>query len=113
MDVRITVCAARPSKCLPTAVEPVKESFRERGSKISGRITSSLRLVVITLTTPAGIPARCRISTRAKVDRGACEAGLMTVVQPAARAEIGRASCRERVERRGLGARQLATDGER
>src|SRR5699024_5954701 len=61
-------------------------SFRERGSKISGRITSSLRLVVITLTTPAGIPARCRISTRAKVDRGACEAGLMTVVQPAARA---------------------------
>jgi hypothetical protein len=41
---------------------------------------------VITLKTPAGTPARCASSARASADSGVCEAGLTTIVQPAASA---------------------------
>ena len=47
-------------------------------------MTSSERLVVTTLTTPSGNPARTRMSTSASVDSGVCAAGLITDVQPAA-----------------------------
>ena len=36
------------------------------------------------LTTPAGIPARCANSAKAKAHKGVCSAGLITMVQPAA-----------------------------
>ena len=39
---------------------------------------------VITFTTPAGTPARCKISAMAKVVSGVSVAGLTITVQPAA-----------------------------
>ena len=86
IDVRMTVFAASSSRCLPTGVDPVKEILRERGSRIIGRMTSSLLLVVTTLTTPAGRPACTRMSASARVDSGVSAAGLMTDVHPAAMA---------------------------
>ena len=41
---------------------------------------------VMTLSTPAGMPARCASSATASADSGVCSAGLITTVQPAARA---------------------------
>ncbi|MNG13593.1 hypothetical protein D3C84_972810 [compost metagenome] len=55
-----------------------------------GLLVSSLpmspALPETTLNTPAGMPARWASSARAKAENGVCEAGLSTMVQPAARA---------------------------
>ena len=51
-----------------------------------GSLTSPERVVVTTLTTPAGSPASSRSRARARVVSGVSAAGLMTLVHPAAMA---------------------------
>jgi hypothetical protein len=86
IEVRSTLSAHCSSSLRPTAVDPVNESLRAIPERICGSITSPERLVVITFTTPFGTPASPRMSTRASIDSGVCAAGLITLVQPAARA---------------------------
>ncbi|CAH0291230.1 hypothetical protein SRABI66_04281 [Stenotrophomonas lactitubi] len=69
----------------PISVEPVKDNLRTMGLLVSSPPMSPA-LPVTTLSTPLGIPARCASSTRARAENGVCEAGLITMVQPAARA---------------------------
>ncbi|MNZ26189.1 hypothetical protein D3C78_433730 [compost metagenome] len=69
----------------PISVEPVNDSLRTIGLPVSS-LPMSPALPVTTLSTPAGIPARVASSTRARAEYGVCEAGLSTMVQPAARA---------------------------
>ena len=57
MEVRSTLSADCLSSCLPTAVEPVKESLRRRGSASSGSEIADADEEVTTLSTPAGRPA--------------------------------------------------------
>ena len=68
----------------PTSVEPVKDSLRRRGSSISGPVVLPDEEVVKMFTTPAGRPASSRIWASASMHSGVCEAGLTTLVQPAA-----------------------------
>jgi hypothetical protein len=70
----------------PTSVEPVNDSLRVRGSRISGSMTEPDELDVTTLRTPPGRPTSSRIWASASIDSGVCLAGLMTIVQPAATA---------------------------
>ncbi|MNL74661.1 hypothetical protein D3C87_2003340 [compost metagenome] len=60
MEVRSTVSEASESKRLPTSVEPVKESFRNLESLISGPVVAPALVDGTTLRTPAGRPASCR-----------------------------------------------------
>ncbi len=69
----------------PISVEPVKVSLRTIGLLVSSPPTSPA-LPVTTLNTPFGMPARSASSARARAEYGVCEAGLSTMVQPAARA---------------------------
>jgi len=71
---------------LPTAVEPVKDSLRTAGLAVSSPPTSGARLVVTMLSTPAGRPARSASTASASAHSGVSSAGLITIVQPAARA---------------------------
>ena len=64
----------------------MNESFRSRGSLISGSITEPDDELVTTFSTPGGRPAFARISASASIDSGVCFAGLTTIVQPAATA---------------------------
>src|SRR5665647_367692 len=72
--------------CWPTAVDPVKLSFRRRGSAMIDPDTAEDREVVMTFTTPAGRPASSNSLTRYRVVSGVSAAGLITTVQPAASA---------------------------
>src|SRR5258705_3738934 len=79
--VGATCCMSRR----PTSVDPVNDSLRTSGlAHISPPIADALP--VITLSTPAGNPARCASSASAKAEYGVASAGLMTTVQPAASA---------------------------
>jgi hypothetical protein len=49
-----------------------------------GSLTSPVRRVVMTLTTPAGTPQPASRSARSSIVSGVCWAGLTTIVQPAA-----------------------------
>src|SRR5512146_1757469 len=70
---------------LPTADEPVKESFLTIGVEvISAPI--SVSAPVTTENTPFGSPARSASSHIAKAENGVCGAGFTTMVQPAASA---------------------------
>ncbi len=69
----------------PTSVEPVKEILRTLGLAVSS-LPMSPAEPVTTLSTPLGIPARSASSTIASAENGVCDAGLMTMVQPAASA---------------------------
>jgi len=69
----------------PTAVEPVKVTLAISGCDVSSAPTTSPRPVTI-LNTPAGRPASCRASVRTCVWMALISLGLMTTVQPAARA---------------------------
>ena len=75
-------CAIRS---LPISVEPVKESLRTRASPVSTPPISRAG-PVMTLMTPAGMPARCASSASASAEKGVWVAGLQTTVQPAASA---------------------------
>jgi hypothetical protein len=70
----------------PTSVDPVKVSFRARGSLISGSITDPLDDAVTMLSTPPGSPTSSKICARASADSGVCFAGFSTIVHPAAMA---------------------------
>ena len=70
----------------PTAVDPVKLSFRSRGSAMIGPATAAEVDVVTTLTTPAGTPASSSSCTKKSVVSGVSSAGFTTTVQPAASA---------------------------
>ena len=67
-------------------VEPVNESLRARGSRMSGSMTAPDERVVTTLSTPSGRPASAMMPASASIDSGVSEAGLTTIVQPAATA---------------------------
>ncbi len=62
----------------------MNESLRARPSRISGSITAPECAVVMMLSTPSGSPASARIPANACMDSGVCDAGLSTIVQPAA-----------------------------
>ena len=68
----------------PTSVEPVNDSFRSRGSSISGPVVVPDDEVVRMFTTPPGSPASSRIWPARACDSGVCCAGFTTLVQPAA-----------------------------
>ena len=82
----ITWSAAWRSSVRPTAVEPVKESLRRRGSCSMAPTTVLAELVVTTFTTPAGTPASARMSAIARAVSGVSSAGLRMQQQPAASA---------------------------
>jgi hypothetical protein len=73
---------------LPTAVEPVNEILRTRGSSSHTSTTSGVRSrdAVTTLSTPGGTPASSASLTSASEVSGVSSAGLATTVQPAASA---------------------------
>jgi len=71
---------------LPTAVEPVKESFRITVCSQSSRPMPAASFDGTMLSTPAGMPA-CRASSAiASAVSGVSSEGLTTMVQPAASA---------------------------
>ena len=86
IDVLMTRRAARPSRCRPTAVEPVKLSLRTRGSARMASHSGPGSSVTTTLTTPSGTPASRRMATISSAVSGVSSAGLSTTVQPAASA---------------------------
>ncbi|MCY1422667.1 hypothetical protein D9M71_383590 [compost metagenome] len=69
----------------PISVEPVKVSLRTMGLLVSSPPTSPAEPVT-TLSTPFGMPARSASSARARAEYGVWDAGLSTMVQPAASA---------------------------
>ena len=85
-DTFFTVDAHWRISSLPISVEPVNENFRTSGFCVSSPPTFAGWLVVTTLNTPAGIPARSASSASASADSGVSSAGLITKVQPAASA---------------------------
>src|SRR5512139_480425 len=72
----------------PTSVEPVNDRWRTVSDAHSDLPTSidCLASAVTTLSTPAGMPARCASSAQANADSGVASAGLMITGQPAASA---------------------------
>ena len=79
------VVAACAIRSFPTSVDPVKVSLRTMGLVTSSCPTTS-RPPGTTLITPGGMPARPASSARASAESGVSEAGLITIVQPAASA---------------------------
>ena len=67
----------------PTSVEPVNDSFRTSGLEVSSSPIGPDG-PVITLHTPAGMPARSARTANAKAENGVWLAGRMTPVHPAA-----------------------------
>ncbi|MNY10511.1 hypothetical protein D3C86_1434960 [compost metagenome] len=63
----------------------MKVSLRTIGLPVSSLPTSEAEPVT-TLNTPGGIPAFSARAAKARAEYGVCEAGLSTMVQPAARA---------------------------
>ena len=86
--MRLTVGAHCAASSRPTSVEPVNDRWRTVSLAHSARPISIERApsAVITLSTPAGTPARCASSASASALSGVCSAGLITTVQPAASA---------------------------
>ena len=84
IDVRRTPSAACASRCLPTAVEPVKDSLRMTPLSRITVTTPADWLVGSTLSTPSGRPASARICASASDDSGVCGAGLRMLTHPAA-----------------------------
>jgi hypothetical protein len=85
-DTRLRLPAATPARCFPTGVEPVKVSFRTRGSVVN---TSPIGLgssAVTRFTTPGGVPTSSKISNTARAHSGVASAGFNTSVHPAASA---------------------------
>mmetsp|Transcript_7288 Transcript_7288/g.18992 ORF Transcript_7288/g.18992 Transcript_7288/m.18992 type:complete len:221 (+) Transcript_7288:824-1486(+) len=76
------------SSLRPTAVEPVNETRRTRGSSHIAAPTSGefAREQEMTEKTPGGIPASIASSSSARADKGVLSAGLTKIVHPAASA---------------------------
>src|SRR5580658_9058337 len=87
-ESRLSVDAEACARCLPTGVDPVKESLRTRESFNHGLTTAAARSrdAGTTLMTPAGMPALAARNASASADNGVSSAGLAITVQPAARA---------------------------
>src|SRR5581483_5746493 len=79
-----TFSAAWAISFRPTSVEPVKESFRNRGSEITGSATALEDELVTRFSTPGGRPASSRSFVSARAESGVSCAGFQTIVQPAA-----------------------------
>src|SRR3954466_5340837 len=86
MEVRTIRSAASCSSSEPTSVDPVKDRFRTRGSWSIALTRGPAGDATTTLTTPAGTPARSQTDAIASAVSGVSVAGLITTVQPAARA---------------------------
>jgi hypothetical protein len=69
-----------------TGVEPVKETFRRRGSANSGLETPEAEDEETTFSTPAGRPASSMVWAKSCAVNGVSLAGLRTMVHPAATA---------------------------
>src|SRR4029453_11842485 len=85
IDTFLSVCADFATACLPTAVDPVKDSMSTSGCVTSTSPTTG-PVPTRMLTTPAGTPAATRISPSITVVPEVTSAGLTTAVQPAASA---------------------------
>src|SRR3954447_18029680 len=72
-------------RSLPTSVEPVKVIFLTVGLEVSSAPISRAEPVTM-LTAPSGTPACSHSTPQARAEKGVCEAGLSTIVQPAASA---------------------------
>src|ERR1700691_4276418 len=85
---RLSVEAEPCARCLPTGVDPVKESLRTRESFNHGSTPAAGRArdAGATLMTQAGVPALAARNASASADNGVSSAGLAIPVQPAARA---------------------------
>ncbi len=85
IDVFLTDLAHCSSRILPISVEPVKVSLRTSGLPV---ISPPIWVAepVMTLNTPAGMPARCASSASARAENGVWVAGFSTIGQPAASA---------------------------
>ncbi len=82
-----TVAAAWRISSLPTSVEPVKPmNFTSAASHQTLPMAGASP--VMTLSTPAGMPARWASSASASAVSGVSGAGLITAVQPAASAGL-------------------------
>ena len=86
MEQFSTVSLAVASSLRPTAVEPVKDILRTRGSCMMAAQTGPGSWGVITLITPGGTPASSMILATARAVSGVSMAGLRITVQPAPRA---------------------------
>src|SRR5688572_24985183 len=80
-----TVLAHCAISCLPTSVEPVKVNLRTSGFVVSSCPIGPADPVTHD-STPFGMPARSASSHSASAEYGVIEAGLITIVQPAASA---------------------------
>jgi len=83
MGLRFSLCELR-MMMYPTSVDPVKDTLSmplwvETKDPVSPK-------PVTMLTTPAGSPAYCKILLNINAVKGVCSAGLITIVQPAAKA---------------------------
>ena len=85
-DTRLTVSAHPFNKILPTAVDPVNESFLTTLLAIKVFPTTSGRLVVMTFRTPLGKPASSTNRAKASAESGVNSDGLTITVQPTAKA---------------------------
>ena len=86
IETRSTPSAAWAMSLRPTSVEPVNDSLRRRGSAMIGPESAEDFDVCTTLTTPFGSPAFSSSEVKKMVVSGVRAGGLMTTVQPAARA---------------------------
>ncbi|MCY1449707.1 hypothetical protein D9M71_664650 [compost metagenome] len=82
---RVMLATAATPTLLPTAVEPVNETLLISGCAARPAPTVAPS-PVMTLNTPAGMPASKASSARRRAVSGVSQAGLMTTVQPQARA---------------------------
>jgi hypothetical protein len=83
IEVFLMVGAHCASSVRPTSVDPVKVSFRTSGLEVNSPPVSRDG-PVMTLQTPGGMPARSASTASANAEKGVCEAGRITPVQPAA-----------------------------
>ena len=82
---RFTWSAAPAMICLPTAVEPVKQTLRTSGW-VTKRLPTTDPCPGMTVKTPSGRPASRASSASRIAVSGVTSAGLSTTVFPAARA---------------------------
>lgn len=86
IEVRSTLFVACAMSCLPTGVEPVKDTFRSLGSSMMGFEIADAEAPETTLSTPAGSPASSIVCAKYWLVSGVRRAGLRTMVHPAATA---------------------------
>ena len=86
IDVRSTPVAACARSCLPTPVEPVNVTLRNRLSAKSGVVRAAALDVGRIDSTPRGRPVSAKTCPSSSIVSGVSAAGFTTMVQPAANA---------------------------